>query len=78
MRPKENPYIHADIVAAVANAFPSFGGGKGSEWNPVAAALKNDAPQFAAGVDIGQVVTFIAGLVLDEVERLYPEVRELK
>ena len=42
------------------DTFRSFGGGQGSTWgNPIAEALRDAAPQFAAGVDIGDVVGFV-------------------
>ena len=47
------------IVKDVARAFPSFGGGKTSEFNPITAALKDREPMFAAGVSIEAVVNFI-------------------
>ena len=46
-------------VSKVGNNFRSFGGGKGSDWNPVAAALKDNPLQFAAGVDVSDVVDFV-------------------
>ncbi len=48
-----------ELVKKVSANFPSFGGGMGSQWNPLAEALKDVEPQFAAGVDISQVVEFI-------------------
>ena len=45
-----------EITTKVANQFPSFGGGRGSEWNPIAEMLKNKPAQFAAGVDVRAVV----------------------
>ncbi len=47
------------IVAQVAAAYPSFGGGKVTMGNPISAALKDKPPVFAAGVDINQVVRFV-------------------
>ena len=49
------------ITVAVNERFPSFGGGRkrGIEFNPIAAALKDKQPQFAAGVDIEEVVRFV-------------------
>lgn len=47
------------IVAEVTHCFRTFGGGRGSEWNPVAQALKDSAPSFAAGVDVRDVVRFV-------------------
>lgn len=48
-----------EIVKAVAESFPTFGGGRGSEWNPVAEALKDNQPTFAMGVDVRAVVQFV-------------------
>jgi hypothetical protein len=56
------------LVESVANAFPSFGGGKGSNFNPIAETLKDHDPQFAAGVDIAAVVEYIVNAVVDEVD----------
>lgn len=47
------------ITNSVRENFRSFGGGEATPGNPVAAALKDGRPQFAAGVDIEDVVTFI-------------------
>lgn len=48
------------IVAAVAANFPSFGGGQESAWgNPLSHILRDKPAQFAAGVDIKEVVKFI-------------------
>ena len=50
-----------DVVALTSVKFPTFGGGKVSSWgNPIAHALKDEPPQFAAGVDVREVVEFIA------------------
>lgn len=56
------PETEQDIVAIIASEFRSFGGGKGSDTNPIAAALKNNPPTFAAGVDIAEVVNRVIGL----------------
>lgn len=48
-----------DIVKAVAESFPSFGGGKTSFYNPIANATADKPPMFAAGVDIKAVVNFV-------------------
>lgn len=48
-----------EITKAVAENFRSFGGGKTSSYNPIANALSGQPPQFAAGVDIRQVVRFV-------------------
>lgn len=48
------------IVRYVAANTRSFGGGKVSAWNnPISAALRDYPPQFAAGVDIGEVVDLV-------------------
>lgn len=55
--PKPN---QIDIVTErVATAFPTFGGGKTSNWNPIANALVDKPPQFAAGVHVRTVVEFV-------------------
>jgi len=48
-----------DLLAQVGKRFRTFGGGRGSEANPLAEALKDQAPMFAAGVDVGEVVNFV-------------------
>jgi hypothetical protein len=48
-----------ELVDLVAKSFPTFGGGRGSEWNPIAEALKDREPSFAAGVDVRAVVEFV-------------------
>ena len=48
-----------EIRAAIGKTFPTFGGGKGSDFNPIAAALKDKPLQFAAGVDVLSVIMFI-------------------
>lgn len=58
MTPPDSPYIRA-ITAALAATYPSFGGGKTSQWNPIAAALKDHPAQFAAGVPIADVVAAV-------------------
>ncbi|MBI4121013.1 MAG: hypothetical protein HY457_02040 [Parcubacteria group bacterium] len=47
------------ITRATAKKFPSFGGGRDSDANPIAHATKDTPPQFAAGVPIETVVRFI-------------------
>ena len=49
----------AKITELVGHSFRSFGGGKGSNNNPIAEALKDKPFQFAAGVDIREVVKFV-------------------
>lgn len=48
-----------EIVEKIGKKFRTFGGGRGSKWNPVADALKGRPLQFAAGVDVKSVVLFI-------------------
>ncbi len=50
-----------EMVVAVAASFRSFGGGKTVPGNPIAHALQNRPPQFAASVDIEDVGRFILG-----------------
>ena len=50
------------IVADVAAEFRCFGQGSlppAIEGNPIAAALKDHDPQFAAGVDVREVVEYV-------------------
>jgi hypothetical protein len=47
------------ITTLVGRCFRTFGGGQGSDDNPLAAALKDNPLMFAAGVDVAQVVTFV-------------------
>lgn len=47
------------IVRLTAKKFPSFGGGKTAVGNPISFILKDRPPEFAAGVDIEQVVRFV-------------------
>lgn len=49
----------AVIVQHVAQRFRCFGGGRGSAWNPVTEALKDNPLTFAAGVDVAEVVRFV-------------------
>jgi len=56
---KITPENRDDLIQLVTANFRSFGGGQGSSNNPIAIALQDSAPQFAAGVDIEDVVNFI-------------------
>lgn len=47
------------IVDKVKVSFRCFGDGRGHGGNPIAAALADFPPQFAAGVDVTQVVSFV-------------------
>lgn len=51
------------ITQQVAKRFKSFGGGKGSDYNFLADALKDNAPMFAAGVDVKDVVDYVLDLL---------------
>ncbi len=51
------------IVKEVGERFPTFGGGNPSEDNPIAETLKGESLQFAAGVDVAEVVCFILSRV---------------
>jgi hypothetical protein len=52
------------IVARVQAKFRTFGGGVVVQGNPLAAALRDAPPQFAAGVEIRGVVK----LIIEELE----------
>jgi len=54
-----NEHTISYLVEKVRRQFRSFGGGDHGFNNPIAAALQNSKPQFAAGVDIEDVVRFI-------------------
>ncbi len=48
------------IAVKVGVRFPCFGGGEiRTQNNPLAFALRNDPLQFAAGVDVTEVVKFV-------------------
>ncbi|TXH42496.1 MAG: hypothetical protein E6Q97_35660 [Desulfurellales bacterium] len=47
------------LVGFVASRTRTFGGGRGSRHNPIAEALKDTPLQFAAGVDVGEVVDLV-------------------
>jgi hypothetical protein len=47
------------IVRVIAQNFRCFGGGQFTEGNPLSVALQNNPPQFAAGVDVRDVVLFV-------------------
>lgn len=55
-----------DVASKVATQFPTFGGGRGSDWNPIAEALKDRSPSFAAGVDVRSVVVFVIGESMED------------
>lgn len=62
-QPKPLPTVD-EIVATVAKEFPTFGGGRGSQFNPLAAMLKDSPPTFAAGVPVHDVVRRIYEMIL--------------
>jgi hypothetical protein len=47
------------LVSTITQKFSCFGGGKASNFNPIANALTDKPPMFAAGVDVENVVRFI-------------------
>jgi hypothetical protein len=53
------PEVIDVIVASVRSNFRCFGGGRASQWNPIAHMLAEEPPQFAAGVGVRQVVQFV-------------------
>ena len=67
-----HPSIKEFIVGYIAAKTRTFGGGKGSQFNPIAEALKDQKPQFAAGVDVGEVVD----LVFEAIEEAKKTVKE--
>ena len=52
-----------DLVRQINIHFRTFGGGRGSEFNPIAEALKDKPPSFAAGVDVRDVVEFVMNAI---------------
>lgn len=48
-----------ELIKAITHKFHCFGGGKISEFNPITYALKDYPAQFAAGVEVEEVVNFI-------------------
>lgn len=53
------PETTDDLILLVAANFRSFGGGHVTRGNPLSHALQDAPPQFAAGVDIREVVEFV-------------------
>lgn len=55
-----------EIMAEIPKHFRTFGGGRdvSDSNNPIAHALKDQPLQFAAGVDVRDVVETVAGMVL--------------
>lgn len=68
----------AEIVAEIGVRFRTFGGGfatYGSEpvvyaWNPIADALKERPLQFAAGVDVAEVVRLVLRMANDRKDEI--------
>lgn len=62
--------ITNDLVADVTNKcranFRSFGDGRYDPTNPISAALADERPNFAAGVDIEEVVLFVINSIRDK------------
>jgi len=56
------PETIQDITSIITAEFRTFGGGQGSSWNPIAAALQDSSPQFAAGVSVEDVVERVVEL----------------
>lgn len=53
------------LTIRVGKQFRSFGGGRGGNgMNPLAEALKDSPLQFAAGVDVKEVIEFIMKEIL--------------
>lgn len=54
-----------DVVALVAARFRTFGGNRVDRSNPISIALQGSAPQFAAGVDVREVVNCVVELLVE-------------
>lgn len=48
------------LIGEVSRRFKTFGGDRAAGGNPIAAATEGEPPIFALGVDVGEVVDFIA------------------
>lgn len=56
------------LVTKVTEHCRTFGGPKKSDWgNPLVDLLKDEPPQFAAGVDVRSVVDLIVDAIITEV-----------
>ncbi|MBI4118247.1 MAG: hypothetical protein HY455_01765 [Parcubacteria group bacterium] len=66
------------IVRAATKEFPSFGGGQTSDTNPIARAMSDKPPKFAAMVDIESVVRFVFKRAATQLEREKQGVRVRK
>jgi hypothetical protein len=51
------------LITELVRRFPTFGGGEITPGNPVSYALKDEEPQFAAGIEIGHVIDILLGLI---------------
>lgn len=51
------------LVPRVAAKFPSFGGGRWSQNNPLSQALKDEPVMFAAGVVVAEVIREVVKLI---------------
>lgn len=68
MNKKTSFFSEDEIVAAVGQNFRTFGGGRDSSTNPLAHALKDQPLQFAAGVDVRDVVQFVLAVSVQRKE----------
>lgn len=56
----------ARITQAIVGKFRCFGAGQTSNYNPIVNALTDQPAQFAAGVDVADVVRFVAQQIEEE------------
>jgi hypothetical protein len=56
-----------EIIKAITQKFRTFGGGRSSTTNPVAAALKDEPAMFAAGVSVEEIVDFVREQPIDAI-----------
>ena len=61
----DNKQIVNHITHKIKDHFCTFGGGQVTSGNPLSHALKDNPPQFAAGVDVEQVVRFVMEETID-------------
>lgn len=59
------PETTEDITTIIASEFRCFGGGNVSYGNPISMALRDQPPQFAAGVDVQDVVNRVIDLWIE-------------
>ena len=57
------PETAQDITTIITHEFRTFGGGQSDTSNPIAMALADSKPTFAAGVDVEQVVNRVLELL---------------